>query len=355
MKKIQFLTKKEISRFINPLKNNSLDEQEIEIRFDPLLGHQSVLNPDLRDKVSILFPETDYEYLKKVVDESKSKCFLCDGKWNQTTPRYPDDLIPGGRIVKNETVLFPNLFPLFGYHAVIMLGKKHYRHLNDFSSSLLCDAFNVSVEFIRRCFEHDARTRYFTINANYLLPAGSSVVHPHLQIIGSTLPATHHKQLIDKSLQYFNENSSIYWKDLVETERKKGDRWIGSVGNENWITPFSPVGQNEVQAIWPEKKHFLEWNHEDLCFLSDGISAVLSSYHEMKFSTFNFSIFSGSLDGTDESFRCMMRIITRQNVVPNHRTDDYYFQKLLKNEIILVSPEALASVLRKKFSKMIRR
>ncbi len=353
MERVKFVSKKLVATFSNPLKDNLLDNQEIEVRFDPLLEHQSVFNPDLKDKISILFPETDYEYLEKVVGETRNKCFLCDGKWEHTTPRYPEEFIPGGRLIKNETVLFPNLFPLFGYHAVIMLGEKHFRTLDDFPPSLFLDAFDVSVEFMRRCFEHDPAVKYFTINANYLFPAGSSVVHPHLQIIGGRLPTTHQKLLIDRSQIYFEKNGSIYWDDLVRSEKEIGRRWIAEVSGIHWLTPYSPVGQNEVQAIWPGKRHFLEWDREDMKAIAGGISEILKTYREMKFSTFNFSIYSGALDGSDKSFRCMMRLITRQNVVPNHRTDDYYFQKLLGNEIILITPENLAATLSARFETLI--
>ncbi len=354
MDKISFHLEKQVARFINPLKNNKLDSQEIEVRYDPLLGHQSVLNRDLKDKASILFPDTDKDYLLEVVKESEAHCFLCSGRWKDTTPRYPDELIPGGRLIKGEVVLFPNLFPLFEYHPVVMLGEKHYRDLNDFSASLLADALTVCLEFIERCFRNDPSAKYFTINANYLFPAGSSVVHPHLQIIGGPVPVTHQKDLIERSSSYHESNGSVYWNDLIEKEKKIGRRWIGELKGGCLITSFSPIGQNEVQIIWPSKRHFLEWDDGDVKFAAVGISNVLNVYHSMNFSTFNFSIFSGSLDGSDDSFRCMMRIITRQNVVPNHRTDDYYFQKLLRDEIILVPPEKLAEKIRVALAKSLK-
>ena len=354
MSGIRFVVEKQVATFINPLKDNQLDRQEIEVRFDPLLGHQSVFNPDLKDKVSILFPETDEKYLADVVEATRPKCFLCDGRWKETTPRYPEELIPGGRLIKNEIVLFPNLFPLFGYHAVIMLGNKHYWRLDDFPVSLLCDAIGICIEFIHKCFKADPGARYFTINANYLFPAGSSVIHPHLQLIGGSLPTTFQEQLIHHSRKYFEKKGSIYWKDLVAVEKNLRQRWIGEIMDSCWISSFSPLGQNEVQAIWPDKKHFLEWNDNDVESAAIGISSILETYYKMKCSTFNFSIFSGALDGFDYGMRSMMRIITRQNVVPDHRTDDYYFQKLLKNEIILLPPEELSQKVKENLDKYLK-
>ncbi len=343
---IQFESWEQHARFHNPLKGGELDAQRIEVRRDPLTGHQSIFNEGLEDKVSILFPETDYGYLEKRAEETLGSCFLCDGRWRTTTPRYDSELIAEGRLVKGEAVLFPNLFPLSAWHAVVMVGNRHFRTLDDFPVSLLRDAFSVSLELIRRCHKAEPGIGYFTINANFLSPAGASVFHPHLQILGSPRPGTHHTLLLEQSTNYRRESGSCYWHDLVEKERELGLRRLGSLGSSEWFTAFSPVGANEVNAVWPDRGHFLEWGDEDIEAMAQGVSRALRAYHAMKFSTFNFSCFSGALGRVSPEFRCFLRLINRQNVTPHYRTDDYYFQKLLKNEIIVKRPEALASFMR---------
>ncbi|MGA2403120.1 MAG: hypothetical protein ABSG91_15670 [Syntrophobacteraceae bacterium] len=347
MPRISFKTWEQVVEFHNPTRNGELDRQKIEVRLDPLTGHQSVLNDALKGKVSTLFPETDYAYLHQRIDDTREQCFMCDGKWRKNSPRYPERLIPEGRLEKGEIVLFPNLFPLAPYHAVVMVGQKHGRTLDDFPSSLLFDAFSVCLEFIRRCFEVDREARFFTINANFMPPAGSSILHPHLQIIGSALPSTHHRLLLERSLAYYRDTGSCYWLDLIETERESGQRWLGQIGPSRWFTAFSPIGVNEVNAVWPHNSHFLQWDNEDIRAMAEGVRRALLVYHDLKFSTFNFSCFSGPLEKAAPEFRCFLRLINRQNMHPHYRTDDYYLQKLLDNEIIVYPPEHLASLIRK--------
>jgi hypothetical protein len=110
MARVSFESWKQASEFHNPLKNNDLDRPDITIRVDPLTGHQSILAEALAGKIAILFPETDYDYLRSRFEETGAQCFMCDGRWRQATPRYPERLIPGGRIERGEVVLFPNLF-----------------------------------------------------------------------------------------------------------------------------------------------------------------------------------------------------------------------------------------------------
>ncbi len=333
--------------FHSPLRSNALVSHQIEFRKDPLLGHVSIYSDALSAKREIMFPETDVEYLKQIVEKTRVSCFLCDGKWEHTTPRYPEDLIPGGRLIRNECVLFPNLFPISTFHAVIVVGSRHYLNLDEFSVDLLYDALNLAFDFIKRVFEKYPEILYFTINANYLAPAGASLVHPHLQVLGAALPSTHHAELLDKARSFFDTFGKSYWSELVEKEKSLNERYIGQFHRGHLIASYSPIGVNEVLGVWPEIGSFDKWDDKDIKSMAEMISKTLTLYHHLGFSTFNFSCFGGQMGTTEDYEACVMRIICRQNVVPHHRTDDYYFQKLMQNEIIVIKPEELAELFRK--------
>lgn len=348
MTEVQFESRRQTARFHNPLKNGQVDEQLIEVRLDPLLGHQSIFNPGLADKTSILFPPTDFTYLQQRAEETRSSCFLCDGKWRQTTPLYEERIVPNGRLVHGDAVLFPNLFPLAAYHAVVMLGNKHFRTLNDFPPSLCKDALKVSLEFIRRCHAADPQVKYFTINLNYLFPAGASVLHPHLQVLGASFAGTHEHSLLHHSHEYFKQHRSSYWLDLCAAEQRLQSRWIGEIEGTCWFAAYAPIGVNEINAITPNAGHFLEWSDAEIDGIAAGLAKTLALYHELQFSTFNLSCFSAPCDDRHNDFRCLLRLINRQNVTPHYRADDYYFQKLLGNEIIIYTPEELAERMRQR-------
>ncbi len=106
------------------------------------------------------------------------------------------------------------------------------------------------------------------------------------------------------------------------------------------------MGVNEVNAVWPKRNHFLEWDSDDIEGLSRGLSRVLEAYHDLGFSTFNFSCFGGPLSGKAPGMRCFLRLVNRQNMARHYRADDYYLQKLLQNEIMIQRPERFADVLR---------
>jgi UDPglucose--hexose-1-phosphate uridylyltransferase len=352
MKKINFAVNYQKSVFHNPFQNNEILNQPLEIRTDPLTGHQSVFNPGLEGKSQILFPDTDYEYMAQRAQETIASCFLCPADWRLKTPKYPKEFISEGILEFGQAALFPNLFPVAAYHSVIRLGEKHFRMLNDITPDLLHDGFTVALDFVRRTFEYDPTMCYPTLNINYMLPAGASLMHPHMQILNSPTPSTNHQLLLKKCGQYKAENSASYFTDLVNEEKSINQRYIGKTGEAHWITAFSPKGHNETFVVWPGRQNFLQFTKEDIEDLSRGLSHILKLWHAMKLSSFNFACFSAPLNApvTDtHGFSCFMRIVNRQNVTPHHRTDDYFLQKMLGNELILNPPEKLAQWMKKDF------
>lgn len=352
MGKIEFAVSNQKSVFHNPFQNNELTTQPLEVRTDPLTGHQSCFNSGLEGKAQILFPDTDYEYMDQRAGETVSSCFLCPDDWRSKTPSYPKEFIPEGILEHGQAALFPNLFPVAGYHNVIRLGDRHFRKMNELSPDLFADGFTVALDFVRKSFEYDPSMGYPSLNMNYMLPAGASLMHPHMQIINSPTPSTHHNLLLEKSRQYMRQNLSSYWTDLVNEEKTLDHRYIAQTGEAHWIAAFSPTGYNEIQTVWPRKQNFLQFTEKDIKDLSHGLSHVLKIMHSMKLSSFNFSCFCTPLHekpADTPEMACFMRLVNRQNVIPHHRTDDYFLQKLLKNELILNPPEKLAQWMKKDF------
>lgn len=344
--KIRFEKHYQKCSFHNPMLGGVLDHQELELRRDPLTGRQSVFNPSLKGKEATLFPPSDPALIERLARESESGCFLCGDRWKQATPTFPETLVPGGRVEVGESVLFPNLFPLSSVHGVVRVGAKHYLPLQDFSAQLIGEAVRAFQIFIELLVQAHSAARFVTLNGNYFAPAGASIVHPHFQVLGSDLPFTHLEELFALGARYQREHNTCYWTDLLEAERDLDLRLIANSERVQWITTFSPQGSNEVLGILPKRRDLLEMEDEDFTEAAEGLSAVLRGYGAMGVSAFNFTLYSGPLGAGDDSFRCFLRVISRQNVYENYRTDDYYLQKLLRNEIIVKTPESLASSLR---------
>jgi galactose-1-phosphate uridylyltransferase len=325
-------------------------EGKIERRRDPLTGRIASSSSFFKGKKEILFPPTDWDHLRKVAEKSRSQCFFCPERVEQVTPKYQEKWVPEGRLRVGDCLLFPNLFPVGAVHAVIVLGKVHFRTLEEFSPSLLRDGFEAASRFTRAVFQDDPTKIHFTLNCNYLHPAGASMIHPHLQLLGGAHPAAASEELHAACLRFRKEHGADYFKMLVEQEQVKKERYIGSTGPVLWLTPFAPTGTNEVLGILNGYTDLLALDDEALLGLTLGLSRVLTGYYKLGFSTFNFTLYSPPILGRENPHPLVLRIICRQNVYPDYRADDYFIQKLLGEELMLISPEELAEELKPLFA-----
>jgi galactose-1-phosphate uridylyltransferase len=333
-------------RFHSPLALMNVVEVEIERRRDPLSGRYSIYSNALKEKGGLFFGPTDHGLIEKAAERSRENCFFCPERVKSTTPRYEEDWLPGGIVQIGECFLFPNLFPLSALHAVIVLGKAHVRRLDDFPPPLLKDGLAAALHFAKSVHRSDGSMKYATINANYLFPAGASVVHPHMQMFGGKYPSSAVEQMESDCRRFREEHRQSYFKLLVEEERESGDRYVASSGPVHWLVPFAPIGTNEVLGILPGYADLLALTEGALEGLSAGISKILAYFHHLGFSTFNFTVYSAALGKGAGLFPVFIRIICRQNVYENYRTDDYFIQKLLGEELMLTMPEDLAAGLR---------
>ncbi|OAG28360.1 hypothetical protein [Thermodesulfatator autotrophicus] len=348
---IEFRREKYIKTFHNPLNNFAPEPQEVELRFDPLLNHFAVFNPALEDKARLFFGAQDWELVKKLAEASKEQCFMCPPKVREVTPRYPEDFIPDGRLVRGECTLFPNLFPTAPRHAVIAVGEAHLRKIDEFEPGLLADALYLGLEFLRLCFEEDPTIRFGLLCANYLLPAGASLVHPHFQVVAAKEAFPRQNELLKASHAYYLRHGQNFWEELCVHEKEKQERFIGQQGRVAFMASFAPLGGNEILAVIEGTKGLPEITTDDVLDLARGLSLALKGYDKMGYGTFNFTLFLPALDERAPYFTPHLRLITRQNLYENYRTDDYFLQRQLGAELIITPPEEMAKIMRQIFAQ----
>jgi UDPglucose--hexose-1-phosphate uridylyltransferase len=348
MDQIQFESFQDTFEVLNPLEGFAREVQHIEVRTDPLLGHTSIYNPLVHDKIKLLVGDADRRLVETLAQESARSCFFCPDRIERVA-RFPEDLIPEGVIRVGETVLFPNLFSLGRHHAVAVVSRAHFLELREFTSDLLSDAFRAVQRLLAAIDAKDPEAEYVTVNANYLFPAGASVMHPHFQVLATAEPYAHQARLLTACRHYLGGRGRPYHTDLVQAERSLGQRYIAQTDGWHWLCAYAPTGSNEVLGVHEAGGDFAQLPDHDVQALAKGLSAVLRLYESMGYLSFNFSLYSRREVGEADGFHCLMRCITRQNPHPNYRADDFFLQKGLQTEIILNPPEELAQAARPHF------
>jgi UDPglucose--hexose-1-phosphate uridylyltransferase len=347
MRNIVFEKMSSTFTILNPFNNFAPEAQSVEVRKDPLSGDTSVYNPYLKDKARAFFGPNDPELIQTLVRESAKNCIFCGENVVGKTARYPSDLLSEGRIRKGQAVLFANLFSVGAYHPVIALSSEHFLQLSEFAPQLIADGFKAAQEFLRTVYRKDATALFSTVCANYLLPAGASLVHPHMQMLITPVAYSYHTRMLDAARCYYEKNGSSFYGDLVATEKRTNERYIVQQNSWHWLAAFSPMGSNEIMAIHETEADFGALSDDDLEVLSSGIARVLFLYERLGHLSFNFTLFSIRQSEQDGGQRCIFKIISRQNLYPNYRNDDYFLQKMLQSELIFNLPEELAEQLRK--------
>lgn len=340
MPEIRFEIHADELELLSPMTGYQPERQQVQVRKDPLLGHTSVYNPALRDKAKILFGDTDRDWLGLLAAESAERCIFCPGRI-EATPKYPPSLLPEGRLRVGEATLFPNLFSLARHHAVVVVSSAHFLQLHEFTPERIGNALLAMQQFMAAASRQAEDAAYATLNANYLFPAGASLVHPHFQLLMGPHPYGHQASLLSAWRDYQARHGSAYAADLAATEHRLGQRYIGQHGGWHWLAAYAPLGNNEIQAVHDGAADCTQLPAGEIQALAHGISRALRLYAELGYLSFNFSLYSQR--GPEQSgARLFLRLISRQNPAPGYRCDDYFLQKLLQSEVILLPPEDLA-------------
>lgn len=330
----------------NPLKNFELDRQTIESRIDPLTGYATIVRSGR--KFWQHHYTTDEKLLSEIAEQTRERCFFCPEKVNDSTPRFPEELIPGGRIVVGETCLFPNLFAQKEFSAVAVISHHHFVPLDQFTTQLLADAFKACSIYLNRLYEHKS-ARYCEIGFNYMFPSGSSIPHPHLQVMGGALPAFLVSYLMEASQKYHAAVNTCYWDDLVNAEKEIEERYIGHLGNTEWLVPFAATREDEVHGLVRNRSNFLEFDDADWRSLADGISRVFRFYKDKGLSSCNFAIYSGPLGERLDYLWAGVRIVSRSSVKAQPINDVWFSQNILYDGLVTEPPEEIARSLRSYF------
>jgi galactose-1-phosphate uridylyltransferase len=327
------------SDLISPLKGFEKISVPTEVRIDPLTKRRSrIITWGLPSKGKFDFSQ--------MVEESKG-CFFCPENVFLKTPQFLKEIVPEGRICIGKAVGFPNLNPVGTYGSVVVLCHEHFLNLNQFTPQMYKEGLSVAIEIIRRTMAFDLDIRYWQISQNFLLPAGSTILHPHLQVIGDPIPTNEMEWLVNASSSYRKRNKTIYWNDLVNIEKGLGERYITKIGKIHWFVSFAPIGFNEVCGNVEGHGSITTLSKEEISSLAKGIVSTLKYYEDKDLNSFNFSIYSIS---DEASYQLLIRIISRTPIQPYCLNDWTSFEVLQCELTSNIFPEDLCREIRPYFA-----
>ena len=337
------------ARLLNPLMNFELVSQVIEHRRDPLTGRSVIVLKGRGDYVK-RFIESDENVIEDLASSSQTDCPFCPDSVKSKAPKFIPEISAEGRIQVEEAVCFPSLFAHEDFNAIVVPTRSHKLPLNQMPSTMFVDGFKACVECFKQVHAWMPTVEYNAIAMNFYPPAGSTIVHPHIQALASDLPFQSTKGLLDASNLYFQKNGSSYWADLLETEQRLAERYLEKIGNVHWLTPYAPLGLNDCQAIMSGVSSLDGLSDEDLTGVAEGITNVLQFYHKAGIRSFNLAIFSGPFGRSLDYFDVGLRIVSRYGYKPRFVSDVWALRYLLGDQEVYESPEETCVKLREYFA-----
>jgi UDPglucose--hexose-1-phosphate uridylyltransferase len=270
------------------------------------------------------------ERVKRHIDQStipqadSSGCPFCPENVSIVTPTFSDK----SRVIRGESVTFPNLFPFAEWHTVTVITRQHMAL--EFSERQLSDALLAQIETLQR-FDG-----YPSINWNFLSSAGASLAHPHMQALSDRRPSPIADCYLNAGMRYRRDHNESYW-EAVKRQERDSERYL--FGDDIfWHAHAVPLGEKEIRGILPissigELETYVDRLVKDML-------TVISLYRKRGTRAFNMSVFFDK-KGEDHGFSAFCTFISRINPNPQSISDSAFMERLHLEPVILTLPEDL--------------
>jgi galactose-1-phosphate uridylyltransferase len=338
---IAFHAERKVARLHDPRKGFALAEVESEIRADPLTGDSAHICHFALDAA----PPAD---LDAIVATSRATCPFCPDKVEVITPRFPDDLVPGGRLRRGEARVFPNLFPYDEISAIAVLCDAHFHAMDALPEAVVVDGLTAARDFLRLAAPTFAgRDAYGMVTWNYMPAAGATQVHPHMQMIATSSAGNALRRQLAAERDWYARHGRAYADMLVEAERG-GPRWIGEDPRVQWLVPFAPTGLlGDAQAVFSHAATVTDLDDADIASFARGLTRVLRGFAARGLWSFNLCFQPAAFGGREGSHRLIARLLPRLFLNPAlHVSDVAYMHLLLDEKFAMAWPETVAEGLR---------
>lgn len=343
-KTIAFRRERRVARLHDPRKGFALADVESEIRFDPLTGESSRI-------CHFSLPAAAPSDLAPLLAARRPSCPFCPGKVDVVTPRFPEEVVPGGRFRRGEAVVFPNLFPYDELSAVLVPGPEHEVAMGDVPASLVASGVGAARDFLAATLPRMGGDAFGLVTWNHMPPAGGTQLHPHMQVVATSEPGNAVRRELAAEEAWLVTRGRPFAPDLVAAEEAAG-RVVGRTGRWIWLVPFAPLGVlGDCRAVIPGRSTLLELDDDDVADFATGLRKVLRGFASNGLWSFNLTFVPDRTGERSGRHALSARLLPRLYLDPVlHTPDANYLHLLLGERFSMAWPEEVAARLRDAFT-----
>ena len=200
-----------------------------------------------------------------------------EGTWSlRVVPNKFPALIPVGQDEREEDSNFFRRMNGLGRHEVIIETPRHDLSLGRVDDNKTLEIVTAYRDRYRDLIS-DKRFKLVKIFRNQGKAAGTSLIHPHSQIVATPIVPLHIRHRLEEATRFYDNHGQCVFCRIIEMERKEKERVVMDEGDfiviepfaarfpfETWIVPsahratFGEVGDAELVVFARVLNRFLE-------------------------------------------------------------------------------------------------
>ncbi len=249
-------------------------------------------------------------------------CPFCPGLETSTPPAvlaYPDSgaagwgvrvvpnkfaaLVPEGSTERRVAQDFFREMDGVGYHEVIIETPVHNRFIS-FMEPREVEAFLRAYRERYLALRADPRVKLIIIFKNHGEAAGTSLLHPHSQLLATPVVPSYIRRKYEEAMRYRETTGHCLYCDLLEAERRAAERVVLETPDFLVFHPFASQSPFETWIV--PKRHrpaYSQASPEEIGGLACVLRDVLKRLAELlNDPDYNYVLYSAPADGEDEEY-----------------------------------------------------
>jgi len=236
-------------------------------------------------------------------------------------------------------------------HAVGLISDSHFLAVDQFEAPVITDAFTAAQTYFRSVNKLHPEIKYPVLVWNYLPPSAGSIIHPHIQMLEEDSPVPVLQNRMNLCTQYFQKCKRNYFHDLIQHEKKMGERYVGGNASVEVIATYAPRGFNEIEFIVPHVSNLTSLNEKQVSDLCDILSRTLKAYKSVGVYSFNLASYSCALNENREDFWLHFKLFSRPSPTGIYTNDTGPMERMYDSWVIDSVPEKLTESMKPFFTK----
>jgi UDPglucose--hexose-1-phosphate uridylyltransferase len=263
------------------------------------------------------------------------------GWWIRIIPNKFAALEPEGDLNRSKSEDFFLFMAGVGEHEVLIESPDHDKLLATMDQK---QAEEIFLAYRERyiTLSQDKRFEMVTIFKNHGFKAGTSLRHPHSQIIATPVIPMHIRHRIEEAMRYYDDNGCCVYCVMIDKEKKSGERVVMETDNFIVFEPFAATSPFETWVL--PKKHDSTFDNispercKELAFVMR--QTMIKIYRPLNNPDYNYMIFSSPCHERDlEYYHWHIQIVPRVTAVAGFELGSGIY-------INTVPPETAARLLR---------